>query len=111
KVDQVRRKLPGPPPRVPADLAARAAQKGPRHPPRRPPLHRLPTCPLAQAETAFEESAAVEHPWANPPAETTPPLDRWRTPRKDLRPEQSTKSPSTPQTKEAVMNSNIDDST
>ncbi|MEE1741828.1 hypothetical protein [Streptomyces sp. BE147] len=77
KVDQVRRMLAGPHPRVPADLAVRAAEKGARLLRRRRTVHRLAMCLLALAVTAFAVWAAVEQPWAIPPAETTPPLEGW----------------------------------
>ncbi|MFF5333153.1 hypothetical protein [Streptomyces sp. NPDC013181] len=74
--DRVRRMLEGPHPRVPADLAARAAERGGRLVRRRRTLRRLGTLLLVAAVAAFTVWALLVRPWEAPPA-TTPSPDGW----------------------------------
>lgn len=77
KEDEVRRMLESPRPQVPAELAARAAERGGRLLRRRRVLRRLGLFALIAVVTAFTVWAVVAQPWQVPPAETTPPLDGW----------------------------------
>ncbi|WP_406454129.1 hypothetical protein OG782_23865 [Streptomyces sp. NBC_00876] len=77
KVDEVRRMLEGPHPQVPAELAARAAERGGRLLRRRRILRRVWLLTAAAAVVAFTVWAVVVQPWQVPPAETTPPLNGW----------------------------------
>lgn len=64
-------------PPVPAELAARAAERGERLLRRRRALRRLWLVTATAAVVAFTVWAVVVQPWQVPPAETTPPLDGW----------------------------------
>lgn len=78
KEDEVRRMLEGPRPQVPAELAARAEERGVRLPRRRAgaaPASWLLV--VTAAVVAFTVWAVVAQPWQAPPAETTPPLEGW----------------------------------
>ncbi|WP_393060123.1 hypothetical protein [Streptomyces sp. LN549] len=75
--DDVRRMLETPHPQVPAELAARAAERGARLLRLRRVLRRLWLLTAAAAVVAFTVWAVVAQPWQVPPAETTPPLDGW----------------------------------
>lgn len=77
KEDEVRRMLETPHPQVPAELAARAAERGGRLLRRRRVLRRLGVLALVAAVTAFTVWALLVQPWQAPPAEITPPLDGW----------------------------------
>lgn len=78
KEDEVRRMLEAcPRPQVPAELAARAAERGARLLRRRRVLHRLWLATAVAAVVAITVWAVVAQPWQVPPAETTPPLDGW----------------------------------
>ncbi|MCX0245702.1 hypothetical protein [Streptomyces drozdowiczii] len=74
--DEVRRMLEGPHPQVPADLAARAAERGGRLLRRRRARRRLWVLALVAAVTAFTVWALAVRPWEEPPAETTP-VESW----------------------------------
>lgn len=69
--------LEGPRPQVPAELAARAAERGGRLLRRRRVLHRLGLLALVAGVAAFTVWAVVAEPWQTPPAGTTPPLEGW----------------------------------
>ncbi|MFJ2089706.1 hypothetical protein ACIOEW_10590 [Streptomyces sp. NPDC087901] len=75
--DEVRRMLDTPHPQVPAELAARAAERGDRLLRRRRVLGRLWLLTAAAVVVAFAVWAVVAQPWQVPPAETTPPLEGW----------------------------------
>ncbi|MEE4491006.1 hypothetical protein ACIBI8_01355 [Streptomyces sp. NPDC050529] len=77
KEDEVRRMLEGPRPQVPAELAARAEERGVRLLRRRRVLRRLWLLMVTAAVVAFTVWAVVAQPWQVPPAETTPPLEGW----------------------------------
>ena len=77
RTDGVRRMLEGPHPQVPAGLALRAAERGSRLLRRRRALNRLFTWAMWTAVAVFLVWAAVNRPWVDPPAGTTPPLDGW----------------------------------
>ncbi|WP_327709168.1 hypothetical protein OG912_10800 [Streptomyces sp. NBC_00464] len=77
KEDEVRRMLEGPRPQVPAELAARAEERGVRLLRRRRVLRRLWLLVVTAAVVAFTVWAVVAQPWQAPPAETTPPLEGW----------------------------------
>lgn len=64
-------------PQVPADLAARAAERGARLLRRRRVLRRLWLLAAAGVVVAFMVWAVVAQPWQAPPAVTTPPLESW----------------------------------
>lgn len=64
-------------PQVPAELAARAAERGARLLRRRRVLRRLWLVTAAAVVVAFTVWAVAVQPWQVPPAETTPPLDGW----------------------------------
>ncbi|MEU3221642.1 hypothetical protein ABZ695_00605 [Streptomyces sp. NPDC006976] len=76
--DEVRRMLEArPQPRVPAGLAARAAERGGRLLRRRRALRRLGLLALIAGVAVFTVWAVVAQPWQAPPAGTTPPLEGW----------------------------------
>ncbi|MER5274788.1 hypothetical protein ABT025_03395 [Streptomyces sp. NPDC002809] len=75
--DEIRRMLDTPHPQVPAELAARAAERGARLLRCRRVLFRLWLLTAAAGVVAFTVWAVVVQPWQVPPAETTPPLDGW----------------------------------
>ena len=75
--DEVRRLLEGPRPQVPADLAARAAERGGRLLRRRRALRRLWVLTLVAAVAVFAVWALVARPWDAPPSGITPPLEDW----------------------------------
>lgn len=77
KEDQVRRMLEGPHPVLPPDLAGRATGRGQRLLRRRRTARTVGWAVLLAAVVAFTVWAAVVHPWAGPPADTTPPLEGW----------------------------------
>ncbi|WP_405405128.1 MULTISPECIES: hypothetical protein [unclassified Streptomyces] len=77
KEDEVRRMLENPRPQVPAELAARAAERGGRLLRRRRVLTRLWLLTATAVVVAFTVWAVVVQPWHVPPAETTPPLEGW----------------------------------
>ncbi|MFI0814751.1 hypothetical protein ACH4TX_06510 [Streptomyces sp. NPDC021098] len=77
KEDQVRRMLEGPHPVLPPDLAGRAAGRGRRLLRRRRAARTVGWAVLLAAVLAFAVWAAVVHPWAGPPTDTTPPLEGW----------------------------------
>ncbi|MEU8759846.1 hypothetical protein [Streptomyces sp. NPDC048659] len=77
KEDEVRRMLETGHPRVPRDLAARAAARGVRLLHRDRALRRAGWALLALAVGAFVVWASVVRPWEAPPAGTTPPLEGW----------------------------------
>ena len=64
-------------PQVPADLAARAAERGARLLRRRRVLRRLWLLAATGVVVAFMVWAVVAQPWQAPPAGTTPPLEGW----------------------------------
>ncbi|WP_351233971.1 hypothetical protein [Streptomyces sp. NPDC002133] len=66
-----------PPAPVPADLVARATDRGLRLLRRRRALHRAGWLLLLAAAVAFAVWAAVVEPWTVPPAETTPEIEGW----------------------------------
>ncbi|MFF7336169.1 hypothetical protein ACFZAT_02405 [Streptomyces sp. NPDC008163] len=74
--DEVRRMLEGPHPQVPADLSARAAERGGGLLRRRRALRRLWVLALVAAVAVFAVWALTVRPWETPPAETTP-VDSW----------------------------------
>ncbi|MEU4272020.1 hypothetical protein [Streptomyces sp. NPDC026092] len=74
--DEVRRMLDAPHPQVPADLAARAVERGNRLLHRDRALRRALWALLVAAVLVFVVWASVVEPWQGP-AETTPPLEGW----------------------------------
>ncbi|MCT4355625.1 hypothetical protein M5362_21035 [Streptomyces sp. Je 1-79] len=76
KEDEVRRMLEAPHPQVPADLAARAVERGARLLHRDRAVRRALWALLVVAALAFAVWASVTEPWHVPP-ETTPPLEGW----------------------------------
>ena len=75
--DEVRRMLETVRPQVPADLAARAAERGARLLRRRRVLRRLWLLAATGAVVVFTVWAVVAQPWQAPPAGTTPRLEGW----------------------------------
>ncbi|GGN41271.1 hypothetical protein GCM10012285_20310 [Streptomyces kronopolitis] len=76
KQDEVRRMLAGPYPRVPPDLAARAAERGRRLLARRTLLRRLGWL-LALCALVALFVLVTHRPWLPPPTHTTPPVEGW----------------------------------
>ncbi|MFD5587795.1 hypothetical protein ACFW6K_10870 [Streptomyces sp. NPDC058733] len=74
---EVRRIMEGPPPRVPPELYAEAVRRGTRVLHRRTTARRLMWLLLTLAAVAFTVWAVTVQPWAQPPSDTTPPLDGW----------------------------------
>ncbi|WP_335939159.1 hypothetical protein [Streptomyces sp. PTD5-9] len=72
KEDEVRRMLEGPHPRVPADLARRAVERGGGLRRRRRLARRLLLVLVLAAAAAFTVWAVTAQPWRTPPATTTP---------------------------------------
>ncbi|MEW2179436.1 hypothetical protein AB0890_24275 [Streptomyces sp. NPDC005406] len=75
--DEVRRMLEASRPQVPADLPARAVERGARLLRRGRVLRRLWLMTAGAAVVAFLVWAVMVQPWQVPPAETTPPLEGW----------------------------------
>ncbi|WP_066953986.1 hypothetical protein [Streptomyces lushanensis] len=75
KAAEVRRMLETDRPAVPGDLVPRATELGVRLLHRRRAVHRVLWTLLFVAVIVFTVWASVAHPWAAPPAETTPPLE------------------------------------
>lgn len=65
------------PPHVPHDLRERAERRGRRTLRRRAHVRRALWVLLCGAVLAFTVWAVLAHPWAEPPSETTPPLNHW----------------------------------
>ncbi|MEU9555329.1 hypothetical protein [Streptomyces fumanus] len=65
------------PPRVPSGLCAEAVRRGDRALRRRAVARRALWLLLFAAAVAFTVWALTVQPWAEPPAETTPPLTGW----------------------------------
>lgn len=78
KVDEVRRMLDVPGPKVPADLASRAAEHGARLLRRHRVARRVAMCLMYAAVVAFAVWAWVTRPWETSPAgPPLPPPDVW----------------------------------
>ncbi|MEV7865561.1 hypothetical protein AB0P17_05540 [Streptomyces sp. NPDC088124] len=77
KEAEIRRLLDLPRPAVPAGLVARAARRGERMLRRRRAARRVVWAVLLAAVIVFTVWAWDVHPWAPPPARTTPPLEGW----------------------------------
>ncbi|HET6860759.1 MAG TPA: hypothetical protein VFH94_27135 [Streptomyces sp.] len=75
KADEVRRLMEGAHPPVPADLGARAAERGERLLRRHVVVRRMMWALLVVLVVAFAVWVSVEQPWVTPPSETTPPLE------------------------------------
>ncbi|MGA4839933.1 hypothetical protein [Streptomyces sp. G45] len=67
----------GAPASVPADLYGEAVRRGARALRRRLVARRILWLLLLAAVVAFTVWAVTAQPWVSPPAETTPPLNRW----------------------------------
>ncbi|MEN8653611.1 hypothetical protein ABCR94_24135 [Streptomyces sp. 21So2-11] len=77
KENEVRRMLDGAHPPVPADLGARAAERGERLLRRNVVARRVMWVLLMAVIVAFAVWVSVEQPWVTPPSDTAPPLEGW----------------------------------
>jgi cell division septal protein FtsQ len=75
KENEVRRMLDGTHPQVPADLGARAAERGERLLRRNVVVRRVMWVLLVAVVVAFVVWMSVAQPWVMPPSEVTPPLE------------------------------------
>ncbi|MDI3408048.1 hypothetical protein [Streptomyces cavernicola] len=75
--DQVRRLLDGPHPVVPPELCPEAVRRGARRARRRARGRWVLWLLLGAAFVGFMVWATLNHPWTQPPANRTPPLEGW----------------------------------